>query len=124
MIFLEWGWKIFLGLEMFYHVFSVVCNTKRTIEFIPSWILFPGKFGPGFFLEILEASLKIKRSLPKTLTKLNILSLSTVQHFWALVMTEDKASHHENNTPLNPTFILQNWGMQGYTYFSYFCSKT
>ena len=27
-------------------------------------------------------------------------------------------------TPLNPSFILQNWGMQGFTYFSYFCSKT
>ena len=27
-------------------------------------------------------------------------------------------------TPLNPTFIKQNWGMQGCTYFSYFCSKT
>ena len=27
-------------------------------------------------------------------------------------------------TPLYPTFIQQNWGLQGYTYFSYFCSKT
>ena len=27
-------------------------------------------------------------------------------------------------TLLNPTFIQQNWGMQGFTYFSYFCSKT
>ena len=27
-------------------------------------------------------------------------------------------------TPLYPTFIQQNWGMPGYTYFSYFCSKT
>ena len=26
-------------------------------------------------------------------------------------------------TPLNPTFTLQNWDMQGYTYFSYFCIK-
>ena len=24
------------------------------------------------------------------------------------------------NTPLNPTFLWKNWGMQGYTYFSYF----
>ena len=27
-------------------------------------------------------------------------------------------------TLLNPTFKYKNWGMQGYTYFSYFCSKT
>ena len=26
-------------------------------------------------------------------------------------------------TPLYPTFILQNWGMQGYTNFSYFALK-
>ena len=25
----------------------------------------------------------------------------------------------EINTPLNPTFIQKNWGLQGYTYFSY-----
>ena len=30
----------------------------------------------------------------------------------------------EVSTPLNPTFILKNWGLQGYIYFSYFCSKT
>ena len=29
-----------------------------------------------------------------------------------------------NVYPLNPTFIWQNWGLQGFTYFSYFCSKT
>ena len=29
--------------------------------------------------------------------------------------------HHKNMSPLNPTFIQQNGGMQGYTYF---CSKT
>ena len=27
-------------------------------------------------------------------------------------------------TPLKPTFIQQNWDMQGYTYVSYFCFKT
>ena len=27
-------------------------------------------------------------------------------------------------TPLYPTFMKLNWGMQGYTYFSYFYSKT
>ena len=27
-------------------------------------------------------------------------------------------------TLLHPIFILQNWDTQGYTYFSYFCSKT
>ena len=27
-------------------------------------------------------------------------------------------------TPLNPTFIQYNWGLQRYTFFSYFCSKT
>ena len=31
---------------------------------------------------------------------------------------------HAIYIPLNPTFIQKNWGMQGYTYFSYFCSKT
>ena len=35
---------------------------------------------------------------------------------------QDKKLVHENYIPLNPTFIQQNWGMQGYTYFSYFCS--
>ena len=24
---------------------------------------------------------------------------------------------HEKYTPLNPTFIQKNWGLQGYTYF-------
>ena len=28
------------------------------------------------------------------------------------------------NTPLHPTFILENWGLPGYTLFSYICSKT
>ena len=27
------------------------------------------------------------------------------------------------NTPLNPTFIRQNWGMEGYTYFLIFAPK-
>ena len=31
---------------------------------------------------------------------------------------------HALYTPLNPTFIWKSWGMQGYRYFSYFCSKT
>ena len=32
---------------------------------------------------------------------------------------------HVINKPLHPTFIQQNWGMHGHTYFfSYFCSKT
>ena len=30
----------------------------------------------------------------------------------------------EITTPLYPAFIKKNCGMQGYTYFSYFCSKT
>ena len=29
-----------------------------------------------------------------------------------------------NKYPLKPHFYMQNWGMQGFTYFSYFCSKT
>ena len=41
-----------------------------------------------------------------------------------IIMTSGKQAR-EVYTPLNPTLIYsKTWGMQGYTYFSCFCSKT
>ena len=41
----------------------------------------------------------------------------------------DKDQAHQENMstkiyPLKPHFYIEKWGLQGYTYFSYFCSKT
>ena len=41
-----------------------------------------------------------------------------------LILMSSGKQVHEKNTPLNPTFIQKRWGLQGYSYFSYFCSKT
>ena len=42
----------------------------------------------------------------------------------AALMSPSRKHACDKYTHLNPTFMKQNWGMLGHTYFSYFCSKT
>ena len=55
--------------------------------------------------------------------KIKELDLEMVSHTFYTCFYITKTSLC-NEHPLSPHFHIVNWGLQGYTFFSYFCSKT
>ena len=81
------------------------------------------EYGTGVFTITIDPpvtanAIIVRRAGMITLCEVEILGGKKVQCF-----TSGKHVR-EMCTLSTPTFMWQNWGMQGYTYFSYFCSKT